>query len=64
MSIQLLLFEEPFEVKMENNIHKQQKTLDRMRKKLFAENGALKKEIYDMKAKLELLESNICKGNI
>lgn len=64
MYAQLMLFEEPFEIKMENNIKKQNETLTKMRKKLFAENGALKKEIYDMKAKLELLESNICKGNI
>ena len=37
-------------------------TLTRMRKKLFAEQGALKKQMYDLSERLAILERNICKG--
>jgi hypothetical protein len=35
---------------------------DKVRKKLFAENGTLKKEVMELKYRLEIIEKNICKG--
>lgn len=62
MHVQLTFFEEPIEIKLEREVQKQTDTLDRMRKKLFAENNLLKKEMKDLKSELEFLKSNICKG--
>ena len=62
MNIQLMLFEETFEVRLEKEVQKQTITLDRMRKKLFAENNILKKEMKALREELEFLNSNLCKG--
>jgi dynactin complex subunit len=35
-------------------------SLNKVRKKLFAENGALKKRIDDLENRLAILEKNIC----
>ncbi len=34
---------------------------DRVRKKLFADNGRLNKEIMDLRERLEIIERNICR---
>ncbi len=34
---------------------------DKVRKKLFAEHGNIKKRCFDLEYRLEILESNICK---
>lgn len=36
---------------------------DKVRKKLFAENGKLKKTVDDLATRLEIIERNICKNN-
>lgn len=63
MQVQLTFFEEPKEIKLEREVQKQTNTLDKMRKKLFAEHNVLKKEMKDLKSELEFLKSNICKGS-
>ncbi len=35
---------------------------DKVRKRLFSENGRLTKEIIELRDRLEILERNICKG--
>jgi dynactin complex subunit len=35
---------------------------DKVRKKLFSENGALKKEVKELSERLEIIERNICRG--
>lgn len=35
---------------------------DKVRKKLFAENGKLKKDLYEGLERLEIIERNICRG--
>lgn len=52
------------EIKVVEDVRKQRDTLDKMRKKLFAENNALKKEVRDIREELEFLKSNICRGNV
>ena len=64
MHVQLTFFEEPLEIKLENEVKKQTQTLDKMRKKLFAENNLLKKQMNDLKEELEFLKSHICKGTV
>lgn len=61
---QLLLFEEPLEKKYERKAKELEEKQDKLRKKLFAENNALKKEIRELKSKFEVLEANICKGKM
>ena len=34
----------------------------KVRKGLYAENGALKKKVVDLESRLEIIERNICKG--
>jgi len=61
--MQLMLFDEPLKILVERKIDLQNASLERMRKKLFAENNSLKKEIKDLKRDLEFLKANICKGD-
>lgn len=35
---------------------------DKVRRKLFAENGALKKRMYELESRLQILERYICRG--
>lgn len=35
---------------------------DKVRKKLFAENGDLKKRIFELESRLNIIERNICQG--
>ena len=42
-----------------NDIHE---STNKVRRKLFAEQGALKKQMYDLSERLAILERNICKG--
>lgn len=55
---QLELFPEPTDRKIE----KLKDSQDKLRKKLFAENNMLKKEVRELKSELEFLKANICKG--
>lgn len=61
--MQLMLFEEPLEILVERKLEQQNASIERMRKRLFSENNALKKEIKDLKRDLEFLKANICKGD-
>jgi hypothetical protein len=63
MAIQLDFFktEEESEIEaMHKKIQEVKLSNDKVRKKLFAENGKLVKEIMDLKSRLEILERNIC----
>jgi len=63
--IQYDLFKSKEESEMDSMrlaIAEQKASNDRVRKKLFSEQGALKKEILDLKCRLEILEKNICTG--
>ena len=35
---------------------------DKVRRKLFAEQGLLKKEVFDLSERLQIIERNICAG--
>jgi septal ring factor EnvC (AmiA/AmiB activator) len=61
MYVQLTFLDE---IKIVDDVRKQRETLDKMRKKLFAENNALKKEVREIREELEFLKSNICKGKV
>lgn len=37
---------------------------EKVRKKLFAENGQLKKRVNELENRLEILERNICRGTL
>ena len=37
---------------------------DKVRKKLFSENGKLTKRILDLEEKMNIIEKNLCKGNV
>lgn len=43
-------------------VERQKESLNKQRKKLFAENGRLTKEIIDLRERLEILERGICQG--
>jgi hypothetical protein len=58
--IQLELFRTPEEIEVESL----RKTLDKVRKGTYARLNELAKENADLKSRLEILEKNICKGNI
>jgi len=45
---------------MHRKIHEVKLSSDKVRKKLFAENGKLIKEVMDLKSRLEIIERNIC----
>jgi hypothetical protein len=38
------------------------KTLDKMRKSLYARDGAREKRMLELEYRLEILESNLCRG--
>lgn len=58
--IQLELFRSQEEIEVETL----RKTLDKVRKGTYARLNELAKENADLKCRLEILEKNICKGNI
>ena len=63
MSIQLDFWNEKSEVDiLEDRVKKMEVSLDKQRKKLFANNGDLSKKYIDIHNRLEILERNICKG--
>lgn len=37
---------------------------DKVRKKLFAENNAIKKDLFELKNEMEILKRGICKGTL
>lgn len=62
--IQLLLFPETEEEILRREIQDVKQSLDKQRKKLFAENSALKKMMLEVRYELETFKSAICKGQI
>jgi hypothetical protein len=62
--VQLSLFQEPTDKKNERRIELCLESQDKLRKKLFAENNSLKKDIKELKGELELLKSHICKNKL
>ena len=64
MAEQLLLFPESYEEKQERRFEKLESSQNKLRKGLYGENNLLKKEVNELKRKLEFLEAHICKGNL
>lgn len=65
VQIQLDLFQTEEEcemIQLRKSINEIHKTTEKVRKKLFAENGANKKIIEELRERLEIIERNICKG--
>ena len=62
--IQLTFFDDPIDIKNEKKIDRCLENQDKLRKKLFAENNSLKKDIKELKRDLELLKAHICKGTL
>lgn len=59
-AIQLEMFRSQEEIELETL----RKTLDKVRKGTYARLNELAKENVDLKDRLEILEKNICKGNV
>lgn len=63
---QLDLFQDPRDtelISLRREVREMKSSLDKQRKKLFAENGNQNKEIYEMKQDIELIKRNICREN-
>ena len=62
--LQLTLFEETAEEKLNKRLKELEDKLDRQRKGQFAKIGALTKMYEEARFDLELLKANICKGRV
>lgn len=60
--VQLDFFKESDIVALETRMEKVEDSATRCRKKQFAEIGALKKEVAELKETLSILVRNICNG--
>lgn len=60
--IQLDFFETDATSELKARMEAVELSASKVRKKLFAENGALKKQVYDLSERLEIMERHICKG--
>ncbi len=60
--MQLDFFWDAKTVEMKCEIRSLKDSNERVRKKLFAENGKLKKEVSSLQERLDVLERNICRG--
>lgn len=47
---------------MKDEIRKVRESSDKVRKSLFAKNGEITKQVYDISERLEILERFICRG--
>lgn len=61
---QLLLIPETAEERMLREIDEIKISMTKQRKKLFAENGSLKKMYLDAIQRLEIIEDGLCKGKL
>ncbi len=59
--VQLDFFENPETSALRAEIAELRSALDRQRKSQFAKIGELKKHVYDLTVRLEIIERNICK---
>ncbi len=64
MVLQLEFFKSFDVIKQEDEIRKVKESCEKVRKKLFAENNKLRKELDEVKSRLDILEKNICSGEI
>lgn len=62
--MQLSFLEESVDVRADRKVDKCLESQDKLRKKLFAENNSMKKEIRELKNEVEFLKSHICKTNM
>ena len=60
--IQLDFFEKDEVSGLKAEVQECKDSANRVRKSLFAKNGELKKEIEELKIRLEIIERNICHG--
>jgi hypothetical protein len=61
---QLLLFEEPLEIKLLREIKEVKQSLDKVRKGQFAKIGDIKKSVMEIMPRIEIIEKYICHSNI
>ncbi len=54
--------EELWELDMMSKTNAIKESSDKVRKKLFAENGVLKKRVDDLECRMQVIEKNICAG--
>ena len=59
---QLDFFEQPEISIVKARIEEVKESNDKVRKKLFAENGELKKRILELESRMEVIERNLCRG--
>lgn len=59
--IQLDFFESDATSELKARMEVVELSASKVRKKLFAENGALKKQVLDLSERLEIMERHICK---
>ncbi len=62
--VQLDFFEESEMSALKARMEKVEDSANRCRKKQFAEIGILKKQMYDLIVRLDIIEKNICKPEI
>ena len=62
--IQLDFFQDDETVRLRNDFLQLKDSSDKVRRKLFAENGKLRLECQELRERLEILERNICTGNL
>lgn len=65
MLIQLEFWKSPqecFEEQIIERVDKSELSLGKMRRKLFAENGALKQQVLELSDRVAIMERNICRG--
>ena len=61
---QLLLFEEPLDVKVKNELKKLKDSNDRSRKCQFAKIGEVKKLCLDLEGRLAIIEKGLCRSTL
>ena len=61
--IQFDFFKDPEICGLEADIDGIRRSTDRVRKKLFAENGKLKQVVEELTIRLDILERHICRGD-
>jgi hypothetical protein len=60
--VQLDFFESDATSELKARMEAVELSASKVRKKLFAENGALKKQVCDLSERLAIMERNICKS--
>jgi hypothetical protein len=62
--VQLMLFEEPLDLKVKNELKKLKDSNDRSRKAQFAQIGEMRKWFADLEERLAIIEQGICRNDL